>query len=104
MSESTLLSDIEAGRRLDARLFTLFEHCGRQGDRPLDLWDFEQLRPKAGWIYLGWCPAAATPVPRSNWGEDYPIAVLLENAKGERVWLHTPATPTLVAAAFRYYS
>lgn len=103
MSERTLLSDIEAGQRLDARLFTEFEHCSRQGDSPLELWDFEQLQPQPGWIYLGWCPAAATCIPRSNWGEDYPLAVLLENQAGERVWLHTPATSALVAAAFRYY-
>lgn len=103
MSDSPLLADISAGKRLDAREFTEFEHCSRQGDNPTMIWDFENLQPLAGWVYVGWCPAAATCMPRSNWGRDYPLAVLLENMAGERVWFHSPATPDLVAAAFRYY-
>lgn len=103
MSESPLLADISAGKRLDAREFTEFEHCSRQGDNPTMIWDFENLQPLAGWVYVGWCPAAATCFPRSHWGRDYPVAVLLANEAGERVWFHSPATPDMVAAAFQYY-
>ncbi len=95
---NTLLSDIENRRRLPSHKFSLHEHCTRQGDSPLDLWDFEKMRPQLGWTYVGWCPSASTVIPKSNWGADYPIAVLLESDAGETVWCHVPATPELISA------
>ena len=96
----TLQSDIEEGRRMNATRFTSSLHCSRQGESPLELWDFEQSQPQPGWRYIGWCPSAATVLPASNWGRDYPIAVLLENDMGGEVWCHTPATPELISLAF----
>jgi hypothetical protein len=96
----TLASDIEEGRRLSGALFPASRHCSRQGDSPLDLWDFENSKPCYGWHYVGWCPSGATAIPKSNWGKDYPIAVLLENETGGEVWVHTPATPELISLAF----
>lgn len=101
--ERSLLQDIKEGRRMSSVYFALNEHCVRQGDSPLDLWDFEQMEPKNGWRYVGWAPSASTPVPNSNWGKNYPIAVLLENYNGERSWCHVPATPILISAAFGLY-
>lgn len=103
MSVKTLLSDIQAGQRLPSNRFTLHLHCSRQGDTPLDLWDFEKMQPQPGWTYVGWCPAASTVIPTSGWGKDYPIAVLVENARGEEVWCHVPATPDLVLAGLQRY-
>ncbi len=90
----TLIDDIRAGRRMNSAKFTLNEHCFRQGDSPLDLWDFEQGRPLLGWTYVGWVPASSTCIANSNWGKDYPLAVMLENDKGERVWCHVPVPNT----------
>lgn len=101
-ADKTLLSDIQAGQRMASHHFSLQLHCSRQGDTPLDLWDFEKMQPQPGWKYVGWCPAASTVIPTSNWGKDYPIAVMVENAREEQVWCHVPATPELVAAGFSW--
>ena len=99
---NTLLSDILAGRRMASHHFSLQLHCSRQGDTPVDLWDFEKRRPQLGWKYVGWCPAASTVIPVSGWGTDYPIAVMVENTREEQVWCHVPATPDLVSAGFSW--
>jgi hypothetical protein len=96
-----LIDDVAGNIRLASWNFPLVEHCSRQGDSPLDLWDFDAMVPVAGWVYLGWCPSASTCVPKSNWGKDYPIAVLLENSRGERSWCHVPATGALISAGMR---
>lgn len=99
----SLIEDVRDGVRLPSYRFSLCEHCSRQGDSPVDLWDFEGLVPINGWKYVGWCPSASTCIPRSSWGVDCPIAVLLENGVGEFVWCHVSATPALIGAAFRSY-
>lgn len=101
MSEPSLYDDIENRHRMNSAHFTLEEHCSRQGDSPLDLWDFQNGRPQIGWKYVGWVPSASTCIPTSNWGKDYPIAVMLENKSGERVWLHVAATPKAVSLGMR---
>lgn len=105
MSESVrcLLEDVQKGVRLASHLFTLSEHCSRQGESPIDLWDFQTMQPINGWRYVGWCPAASTVLPESSWGSGYELAVLVENAVGVRIWFHAKATPDLVMAAFRAY-
>lgn len=97
--ERTLLLDMQERRRMNSAEFTLYEHCFQQGLNPTEIWQFEEQRPCFGWNYIGWCPASSTVIPKSNWGQDYPLAVLLENDRGERAWCHVPATAELKAAA-----
>ncbi len=103
-ANKSLETDIRDGVRLSSNKFTLHEHCSRQGDSPLDIWDFENMKPVCGWSYVGWCPSASTVLPNSSWGVDYPIAVLLENESGERSWCHIKTTGQLIHLALKNYS
>lgn len=85
---------------MDSYEFTEYEHCTRQGDLPNDLWDFDKCVPLFAWTYVGWCPSASTCRPVSGWGEKYSIAVMLENSKGERAWLHVKPNQEIINVAY----
>ena len=98
----SLKQDIIDGKRLNSNLFTINEHVTRQGYSPLDLWDFKTLTPINGWKYIGWVPSASTCIPKSNWGVDCDICVLLEKCD-VYVWLHVPSNDELIHLAFTYW-
>ena len=94
-----LIDDIEKGQRMSGSSFVLRLHCTSQGDSPADLWDFTEQAPLPGWEYVGWCPSGATEKPDSGWpGMDHHVAVMLQNAKEEEVWLHVPVTRKMLDA------
>jgi len=93
---SPLMNDISLGRRLNSCEFHLLEHCVRQDYHPTDLWDFHKHIPLCEWSYVGWAPAASTPLPNSGWGKGYSIAVLLERDNGIRVWFHLKPTEEMI--------
>lgn len=97
----SLLEDIKNGTRLPSYKFSFREHCSMQGETPLDLWDFERGVPINGWKYVGWCPSESTAIQKSNWGDGYPIAVLLEDEHGVTTWCHVRATDEMTMEAFR---
>jgi hypothetical protein len=101
--ESPLLREL-AKSRLDGKRFDSWNHCSRQQTRPVDIWDFEEGIPLLGWIYLGWCPTAATVRPESSWASHAPgfIAVLLapRETPEEEVWIHVPVSPEMISAGY----
>lgn len=102
--KSLVAQDIINNVRLPSYKFNFETHCSRAGFSPLELWDFDTNTPIDDWKYLGWCPSSSTTIPKSNWGEDYPIAVLLEHEiMGYVTWCHVKAKDEEISAGFRLY-
>jgi hypothetical protein len=65
--------------------FTYNKYCGRVGFSNAESWNFENDKPKAGYLELGRCQSKDLQVRPRELGES---VMLAHEESGEEFWLH----------------